>query len=90
MPNKPTREAFTSHNGSQGSNLSQQRIRIQDERVIGSEATVTVAVTTFYNSGNPFGGSGEYTSTEIFTLRREAESWRISLLPYQYMPFAAR
>src|SRR5437762_2051755 len=84
MPNKPTREAFTSRNGSQGSDLSQQRIRIQDERITGSDATVTVAVTTFYNSGSPFGGSGEYTSTEIFTLRREAETWRISALPYQY------
>ena len=87
MSKKPTREDFTSHNGSQAPNISQERIRIQDERVTDSDATVTVATTTFYNSSSPFGGSGEYTSTEIFTLRREDGTWRITALPYQYMPY---
>jgi hypothetical protein len=87
MSNKPTREDFTSYYVSGGGNISQQRIRIQDERVTGSDATVTVSATTFYNSGSPFGGSGDYTSTEIFTLRREDGTWRITHLPSEYIPF---
>lgn len=87
MSKKPTREEFTSYNASRGPNLSQERIRIQDERVTDSEATVTVAATTFYNSGGPFGGSGEYTNTEIFTLRREDGTWRITVLPPRYLRY---
>jgi hypothetical protein len=86
MSGKPTREEFTQYNTRRGPNSSRERIRIQDETVTGSEATVTVAATTFYSNGGPFGGSSEYTSTEIFTLRREDGTWRITTLPYNYIP----
>jgi len=82
MSKKPTREEFTRYNTRLGPNSSRERIRIQDETVTDSEATVTVAVTIFYNGGGPFGGSSEYTSTQVFTLRREDGTWRITTLPY--------
>jgi len=61
------------------------RIRISDEKINGSIAAVVVSITHYYNSG-PFGGSSEWTSDQTFDLRQEGGAWRITDLPYDYIP----
>jgi hypothetical protein len=79
-------EDFVTFNAQNGSNGQQTRGRIDSEKTSGDQSTVTVSVTHFYSSGGPFSGSSEYTSSETFTLRREAGAWRITSLPYNYAP----
>ncbi|MEP6776453.1 MAG: hypothetical protein ABJA50_12730 [Chloroflexota bacterium] len=91
MVNKPTQAEFTNYNtsynaGGYNSN-NQQGIRIDNITVNGDDATVPVAVTTYYNSGGPFGGSGDYTNTEVFSLHRDNGNWLITILPPRYMPY---
>ncbi|HEX5501353.1 MAG TPA: hypothetical protein VFW96_01945, partial [Thermomicrobiales bacterium] len=64
----------------------QQRVRIEREQVAGDRATVVATATTFVAQPGPFGGSGEYTTTETFSLQREAAGWRITGLPYTHWP----
>ena len=94
MVNKPTLAEFTNYNTSYnagGYNYNgQQRIRIDNITVNGDDATVPVAVTTYYNSGGPFGGSGDYTNTEVFSLHRDNGTWRITIAPPQYLPYSNR
>jgi hypothetical protein len=91
MVNKPTLAEFTNYNTSYNAggynNNDQQRIGISNVTVNGDDATVPVAITTYYNSGGPFGGSGDYTSTEVFSLHRENGTWLITILPSRYMPY---
>jgi len=90
MSRKPTRAEFTSYSANARSYSSQQRVRLGAAQVTGSDATLPVVITSFYNGGlfgGPFGGSSEYTSTEIFTLRREGTTWRITATPPGYLPF---
>jgi hypothetical protein len=79
-------EEFVTFNAQNGSNGQQTRGRIDSEKTTGDQATVTVSVTHFYPSGGPFSGSSEYTTSETFTLRREAGAWRITSVPYAYAP----
>ena len=79
-------EDFVTFNAQNGSNGQQTRGRIDSEKTTGDQSTVTVSVTHFYSSGGPFSGSSEYTTSETFTLRREAGAWRITSLPYAYGP----
>ena len=79
-------EDFVTFNAQNGSNGQQTRGRIDSEKTTGDQSTVTVSVTHFYSSGGPFSGSSEYTTSETFTLRREAGVWRITSLPYAYGP----
>lgn len=54
------------------------RIVLEDTQIAGDRATVTVAITTFYGgSGGLFGGSTEYTTPQVFELRRESGVWKI-------------
>ena len=90
MTDKPTRDQFAQHNATQASyNNGQQndRVRIATDTVQGDMAVVTVNITHFYTDSSPFGGSNQYTSTESFTLRKEGEIWRITEMPYQYIPY---
>ena len=86
MVDKPTREQFA-RAASEGRAADQAgtRLRIERETVSGDTAIVVVEVTHYTTSG-PFFGGGEWTVTETFTLRREAEVWRITSLPYRYWP----
>ena len=79
-------EDFVTFNAQNSSNGQQTRGRIDSEKTTGDQSTVTVSVTHFYSSGGPFSGSSEYTTSETFTLRREADAWRITRLPYAYGP----
>ena len=94
MVKKPTLAEFTNYNTSYnagGYNYNdQQRIRIDNITLNGDDATVPVAVTTFYNSGGPFGSPGDYTSTEVFSLHRDNVTWRITIAPPQYLPYSNR
>jgi hypothetical protein len=94
MQDKPTLAAFTNYNTSYytggDSYSSPQRIRIDDATITGDDATVPVAVTTYYNSGSPFGGSGDYTNTEVFSLHKDNGTWLITILPSRYMPYPIR
>src|SRR5207248_7530412 len=88
MARKPTRDQFVSYN-LQSSNYEynqQARILIDSEQTYGDNATVKVNVTHYYYSSGPFAGSSDYTSSEAFTLKREQGAWRITELPYEYMP----
>jgi len=94
MANKPNLVEFINYNTSYYPNgyhnSSQQRIRIDNITVNGDDATVPVAVTTYYDSGGPFGSSGDYTSTEVFSLHRDNGTWRITIAPPQYLPYSNR
>lgn len=94
MVNKPTQAEFTNYNTSYnagGYNYNnQQRIGIDNITLNGDDATVPVAITTYYNSGGPFGGSGDYTNTEVFSLHRDNGTWRITIAPPQYLPYSNR
>lgn len=91
MEKKPTLAEFTNFNTSyysgDGDYNSQQRIRTEKITITGDDATVPVDFTTYYNSGSPFGGAGDYTSTEVFSLHRENGTWLITILPPRYMPY---
>jgi hypothetical protein len=86
MVNKPTRDVFVNNQMTSGSYSysSARRARIDKENVYGDKATISVAVTHFYGSAGPFGGSSEYTDTEMFSLQREGGTWRITELPWPY------
>ncbi|MGA7733300.1 MAG: hypothetical protein WCD37_18720 [Chloroflexia bacterium] len=90
MTDKPTQDEFAQHNASQASfNSAQQngRVRIETDTIRDDTAVVTVSITQFYNDSSPFGGSNQYTSTETFTLRKENGGWRITEMPYNYIPY---
>jgi hypothetical protein len=91
MERKPTLAQFTNYNTSYYSgeydNNTQQRIQTDKVTVTGDDATVPVDFTTYYNSGGPFGGSGDYTNTEVFSLHRGNGTWLITILPSRYMPY---
>lgn len=94
MSNKPNLVEFINYNTSYYPNgyhnSDQQRIRIDNITVNGDDATVPVAVTTYYDSGGPFGSSGDYTSTEVFSLHRDNGTWLITIAPPQYLPYSNR
>jgi hypothetical protein len=90
MTDKPAHDRFVQHNATQASyNSGQQndRIRLTTDTVTGDTAVVTANITHFYNNSNPFGGSNEWTETNTFTLRNEDGTWRITVLPYAYIPY---
>jgi hypothetical protein len=86
MKDKPTRDEFVRYNIQSHQYDQQNRVRIDKENINGDNATVNVGITYYYQSSGPFSGSGEYTSTQIFSLQREKGDWRITILPYEYMP----
>src|SRR5437870_1507553 len=88
MAHKPTRDQFVSYNmKSSGNDQNRQvRVRIDSEKIYGDSATVQVSTTQFYYSNEPLGGSNEYTSSDAFSLKRENGAWRITELPYNYVP----
>lgn len=60
-----------------------QRVVMQDVRVDGDRATVTVAVSHFSpGGGGLFDGPSEWTSTHVYELRRENGDWRIVMPEY--------
>ncbi|HET9495485.1 MAG TPA: hypothetical protein VFR15_14735 [Chloroflexia bacterium] len=85
MVNKPSREEFVQfHLQSFYFNPAGERRRIGEETIYGESATVQVIVSEFHVSPGPFGGSGEYSYTEAFTLRLDDGAWLISGLPWRY------
>ena len=83
---KPSREEFTRYNADRlAYDQTSRRLQIEQESISGESATVVVAVTHF-STGGPLFGSSEWTESETFALRREAGSWLITSLPYQYWP----
>jgi hypothetical protein len=88
LKNKPTRAAFIEYHLEDRSYYDgrNSRLRITEERVRNDSAFVVVQITHYYNDPGPFGGSGEWDTKETFTLRHEADIWRISELPYGYRP----
>ena len=90
MTDKPTRDRFVQHSATQASyNSGQQtdRIRIKSDNVQGDTAIVTVDITHFYSTSSPFGGSNQWTETNTFTLRNENGTWRITQMPYNFIPY---
>jgi hypothetical protein len=83
----PAREDFVRYNADNLAYQGPQRIRIDDRRITGDFATVSVTVTQYSANTAPFGGGGEYSYTETFSLQRVAGEWRISDLPYRYRPY---
>lgn len=84
---QPTRDDFVRFNADRQAYEGPQRVRIDSQRITGDFATVTVTVTHYSANTQPFGGTGEYSYAETFSLRREADGWRISDLPYRYRPY---
>lgn len=62
---------------------SERRLRIDDERVEGETARVTVRWTTASGGFFPF-SSNEYTNTQTIVLRREGEAWKLTQPIYGY------
>ena len=62
---------------------SERRLRIDDERVEGDTARVTVRWTSASGGFFPF-SSPEYTNTQTIVLRREGESWKLTQPIYGY------
>lgn len=92
MDKRPSRDEFTRYNMEQRSYRyetpgEQERGRITDERIYGNNASVTSEITHYYYSEAPFGGSGEWAYTEVFSLRRDNGTWSIVNLPYTYRPY---
>lgn len=90
MADKPTQDEFVQYNATQSSYSSGQqndRVRFSADTVSGDSAIVTANITHFYNTSNPFGGNNQWTETSTFTLRNENGTWRITILPYQFMPY---
>jgi hypothetical protein len=89
MLNKPTQADFVLHNMNQAGYYGEtsSRITLNEENIYADYASVTVNITRFYGSSGPFGGSGDYTSVDSFTLVREDEAWRITELPWGYIPY---
>ncbi len=86
MEKKPTRVEFVRANSQRGgSGGNTERMRIDSERITAATAIVIVQITHFYSSG-PFGGANEYTDRQTFELQLDAGSWRITTLPYNYVP----
>ena len=86
MAHKPTRDQFASYNLKSSDYNRRERVRINSEKIYSDSATVQVSISHFYYSGEPFGGSSDYTSNEIFSLKREHGAWRITELPFEYVP----
>jgi hypothetical protein len=92
MTHKPTRDRFVSYNLKSSDSNRQERVHIDSEKVYSDSATVKVSITHYYASGGPFGfgGSGEFTTTDAFSLKREHGAWRITELPhyqtYEFIP----
>jgi len=89
MPDKPARAAFVSYNlggARYGYSQAGDSRRIGPETTRGDVAVVPVVITHYDANPGPFGGAGQWTSDETFTLHRDAEGWRITDLPYQYQP----
>ena len=83
MAKKPTLQEFTNYNTSYdvlGSYNSQQRIHIDNVTANGDDATVPATITTYYNSSSPFGGSYDYTTTEVFSLHNLKGAWLMTTL----------
>lgn len=85
MTDKPDEGTFMLNATQNNNPSSSERMVINRETITGDQAIVMVDITYFYNSG-PFGGTGEYTSSEIFMLGHETDAWRITKLPYRYQP----
>jgi hypothetical protein len=86
MARKPTRDQFVTFNLRSSDYNRQERVRIDSEKVYGDSATVKVSTTHFYSSGGPFVGSSDYTTSDTFSLRRELGAWRITHLPFEFVP----
>lgn len=82
-----SRDEFVRHNADRQRYEGPQRVRIDDQRITGDFATVTVTVTHYAANAQPFGGGGEYSVAETFSLHRDPNGWRISDLPYRYRPY---
>lgn len=92
LPDRPTQDKFVAYNLGQSSSRREQqdtRVSIKDAQISGSMAVVVVGITHYYNSG-PFGGSNQWTAEETFDLQQEGAAWRITGLPYGYMPYPSR
>jgi hypothetical protein len=90
MADKPTHDQFVQYNVTQASysnGRQDDRVRFTADTVSGDTAVVTANITHFYTNSNPFGGSNQWTETATFTLRNENGTWRITVLPYPYMPY---
>ncbi len=90
LQDKTTRAAFTQLNmGRFGSQNAGQdaRVRLAAETTHGDDAVVTLTTTHDYTSGLPFGSSGSWSESEVFTLQREAGAWRLTALPPAYLPY---
>jgi hypothetical protein len=62
---------------------SERRLRIDDERIEGDTARVTVRWTTASSTFFPF-GSSEHTNTQTIVLRREGDAWKLTQPIYGY------
>jgi hypothetical protein len=93
MVDKPTRDRFVEYNITQRAyygDRESQGVRVESEVIRDNTAFVTLEITSYYVNSGPFGGSGQWTNTETFTLRNEGDIWRITELPYNYMPYIYR
>ncbi|MBI3965153.1 MAG: DUF4878 domain-containing protein [Chloroflexi bacterium] len=73
-------EEFVQRTGYRGtSRAPRARLRVEDTKIEGDTATVSVVVTRA-SRGGPFGmfGSDEWSNSRAIVLRRESGQWRIS------------
>lgn len=82
-----TRDEFVRYNADRQPYEGPQRVRIDDQRISGDFATVTVTVTHYTANAQPFSAGSEYSETETFSLHHDADGWRIGDLPYRYRPY---
>lgn len=89
LVDKPTSAAFNAYYLGERAGYragGADRLRITEDRVSGESALLVVEITHYYNNPGPLGSSSQWSEKVTFTLHREAGSWRISELPYGYLP----
>lgn len=82
-----TRDEFVRYNADRQRYEGPQRVRLDEQRISGDFATVTVTVTQYTANAQPFGVGGGVSESETFSLHRDASGWRISDVSYRYRPY---
>lgn len=85
ISNKPGRQQWIGYVTNMRAYQQSDRVEIFKEEIKGEQATVQVRITRYYNDGFPL-SQGSYSEEQTIGLRLEATGWKITGLPYSYMP----